>query len=140
MRRWSSRFDGRIEVSGLLRHEGKKDDKGKPEGDGVRGVLLSSRQGLIGEWDAHAGTAPNDAQLLDVHKDETLDFVVVGKDDASDDRFEWTVTILEKTAGSAAHNPPGEWHSQRDFRGPQADAAVQYVQALLLLNEFVFPD
>lgn len=140
VRRWSSRFDGRIEVSGLLRHEGKKDDKGKPEGDGVRGVLLSSRQGLIGEWDAHAGTAPNDAQLLDVHKDETLDFVVVGKDDASDDRFEWTVTILEKTAGSAAHNPPGEWHSQRDFRGPQADAAVQYVQALLLLNEFVFPD
>jgi len=140
VRRWSSRFDGRIEVSGLLRHEGKKDGEGKLQGDGVRGMLVSSRQGLISEWDAHAGTVPNDVQFLDVRKDETLDFVAVGKDDASDDRFEWTVTIREDTVGNAARNPPREWHSLRDFRGPQADAAVQYVQALLLLNEFVFPD
>jgi hypothetical protein len=148
VRRWSSRFDGRIEVSGLLLHQGKKGDKGKLEGDGVRGLLVSSRQGLISEWDARAGSAPTDVQFLDVRMDETLDFVVLGtldfvalgKDAASDDRFEWTVTIREETLENPARNPLREWHSQRDFRGPQADAAVQYVQALLLLNEFVFPD
>ena len=49
------------------------------------GVLKCHR---IREWDAHAGTASTDVQFLDVQKDETLDFVAVGKDDASDDRFE----------------------------------------------------
>ena len=142
VRRWSSRFDGRIEVSGLLRHAGKKDAKGKLQGDGVLGMLVSSRQGLVGKWDVQAGDAPTAVQRLDVRKDETLDFVAVGKKDESDDRFEWTVTIREEPAGDggASDRLPREWHAKRDFRGPQSDAAVQYVQALLLLNEFVFPD
>ena len=101
----------------------------------VRWLLTAHSKG-----EGKVRTETEQVEVHDCHKDETLEFVVGGKEDASAYRMKLTVTILEKAAGNAAQDPPGEWHSQRDFRGPQAGAAVQYVQALLLLNEFVFPD
>ena len=91
-------------------------------------------------------TIPTDLDRFQVSKGETLDFVVDGKEDGTNDRFEWTVTLRENEPGEHEQNDTSgaegvrEWISQVDFRGSQASPAVQYVQALLMLNEFIFVD
>jgi hypothetical protein len=133
-------------VAGELTHIAKtetvnkegKESQRKP-GDGVRARLISSRQGELGMWAAHGEKEMTEAGILEVTAGETLDFVVDGCQDGTDDRFDWPVTISTvHTAGGRADATC--WSSRVDFRGPQADSWQQFAQALLMTNEFMFVD
>ncbi len=49
-----------IVMSGSLSH-------GSPSGDGVRGRIVSDRQGLLGQWSAHNGAAVNRNRTTECH-------------------------------------------------------------------------
>jgi hypothetical protein len=146
VRRWTSRVDGEIRIAGTLHQPAGPETKEKVVPDGVRARVISSSRSTVATWDALAVTIPTDLDRFQVSKGETLDFVVDGKEDGTNDRFEWTVTLRENEPGEHEQNDTSgaegvrEWISQVDFRGSQASPAVQYVQALLMLNEFIFVD
>ena len=84
----------------------------------------------------------SDAELVGdaLEAGDKLDFVVgPGKSDTHDD-FEWSIVIRRSDPDPSASGSPRVWSSRIDFRGPQVGPWVQYAQALLLLNEFVYVD
>lgn len=131
IRRWTAPSDGAVKIGGLLQHA-------QAQGDGVRGRIVSSRSGLLGEWTVHHGEAATAVADAPVRKGDTLDFVVDCRADDGYDGFSWAPTITLKD-GSAS------WSAQAQYRGPDEPLArmtnwERYVQALLMTNEFVYVD
>jgi len=131
IRRWTAPSDGAVKIGGLLKHASE-------QGDGVRGRIVSSRNGLLGEWVVHHGEAATEVADAAVRKGDTLDFVVDCRADDGYDGFGWAPTITLKD-GSAS------WSAQEQYRGPDAPLArmtnwERYVQALLMTNEFIYID
>lgn len=124
IRRWVSPVDGTITVSGKVSH-------GTKEGDGVRARIVSSRHGLIGAWEVHNGSVDAAAERVEVRKGDTLDFVVDCRGSVSHDEFSWAPQIRMAAT---------RWSAADEFSGPALTAWEQYVQSLLLANEFVFVD
>ncbi|HVY70529.1 MAG TPA: PSD1 and planctomycete cytochrome C domain-containing protein [Verrucomicrobiae bacterium] len=140
IRRWTAPKDGVVSVRGTLKHESK-------EGDGVRGRIVSSRAGALGEWSVHDGKETTNLEKVEVQKGETLDFVVDCRMNVGFDSFTWaptvkTVAVENKSMSSLT----GEWNAKADFSGPpkEADKPLnaweRYAQALLVANEFFFVD
>ena len=134
IRRWTAPISGTVSVSGVLQHDA-------PEGDGVRGRLISSRSGLVGEWVVHHGTAKTDSAAISVIKGDTLDFVADCRASDSFDSFSWSPTVT-RTGGEAKI-----WSSAAQFTPPMTASRVipltkweRYVQALLMTNDFYFID
>jgi mono/diheme cytochrome c family protein len=134
IRRWTAPISGTVDVTGTLNH-------GSPEGDGIRGRIVSSRSGLIGEWVVHNGQAMTSATNIAVLKGDTLDFVVDCRSGDSFDSFTWSPTVKRTGAESKI------WSAEAQFTGPSrmvADKPLtkweRYVQALLMTNEFYFID
>jgi hypothetical protein len=134
IRRWTAPISGTVDISGTLKH-------GSPEGDGVRGRIVSSRSGLVGEWVVHNGSAITNATNIAVLKGDTLDFVVDCRSGDSFDSFSWSPTIKRMGAGSAV------WSAETQFTRPMTAVVEKpltkwerYVQALLMTNEFYFID
>ena len=46
IRRWTAPVSGEVRISGTLEHKRK-------EGDGVHASVVSSRHGVLGEWNLH---------------------------------------------------------------------------------------
>jgi hypothetical protein len=129
VRRWTAPRDVRINVSSVLVHDTKA-------GDGVRGRLISSRQGLIHEAKVHNSRAEFNADALDMKAGDTLDFAVDIGGNLNNDQFVWAVRIAEAEA-------PAAWNSKTDFIGPQTtqlDPWEQLAQVLFATNEFMFVD
>jgi len=132
IRRWVSPIDGEIVLTGTLRHPVK-------EGDGVRGRVVSSRNGELGTWKVKNAEA--DTKLrVSVAKGDTIDFVTDCLDNTNSDSFSWTAVITLDDKGKQT-----VWDSAKDFSGPVAVSAAfgrweQLAQVLLLSNEFVFVD
>ena len=69
---------------------------------------------------------------------DTLDFIVDIRDGLNSDQFLWAPTI--------ANSDTATWDAKKEFAGPPApgpqllDPWPQYVQVLLLANEFSFVD
>lgn len=125
VRRWTSPFDGTVRLQGLLKHE-------PTEGNGVRGRLVSSRAGVLGEWKVHHSESVTTIDSTEVRAGDTIDMVVDFQDEIAHDQHLWQLTIT---------SPGGEtWDSRRDFQGQQADRWQMYIQALLMTNEFVYVD
>jgi hypothetical protein len=130
IRRWVAPHDAVVSVSGTLRHEHK-------EGDGIRGRIISSRAGPLGEWTAHNNKAEIKLEQVELKKGDTLDFMVDYRDGLNSDMFKWTPVIKATES---------EWSAKKDFAGPPPpppqplDAWEQYAQVLLLSNEFLFVD
>ena len=131
VRRWTAPSDGAVKIGGMLKHA-------QEQGDGVRGRIVSSRSGLLGEWTVHHGEAATDVAETTVRKGDTLDFVVDCRADDGYDGFGWTPTIT-RLDGSAS------WSAQAQFHGPDEPLRrmtnwERYAQALLMTNEFVYVD
>ncbi len=128
--RWKAPRDAVVRVEGILGHP-------NPQGDGVRGLVVSSRDGILGDWVCHATRVPTPVSHLEVRRGETLDFVVDCRHDDAFDGFAWAPVVREE--GSA-----GEvWDAKAGFHGPPATGLTpweEYAQVLLLTNEFVFVD
>ena len=131
IRRWKSPDSGVLELTGRLEKPG-------PGGDGVRGRVVSSARGILGEWVAApgAGEATHLAGIP-VAQGECLDFVADCRENDNSDTFKWE---LELRTGF------GVWNSRRDFSGPESVESkppgpwARYAQMLLAANEFTFID
>ncbi len=139
IRRWIAPIDGPVRISGTLDHP-------SPNGDGVRGRIISSRLGELASWNVFHTQAQTVIESVDVKKGDTIDFVVDCRGEDSYDNFGWSPVIrslaVNSVAGSAS---PEEWNAATGFAGPtKQDHALsaweKYAQVLLESNEFVFVD
>ena len=128
IRRWIAPKDGPISITGKLKHMSNK-------GDGIRGRVVSSRQGDLGTWKLLDQSTTTDLKVA-VHKDETIDFVVDCLTKPDFDSFTWEAVITQQGA---------QWVSTNDFSSSAPPPSPmkkweQFAQILLLSNEFSFVD
>lgn len=107
IRRWTSLSDGLVSIVGKLSH-------GSPNGDGVRGRIVSSRSGITGHWIAHNGAADTNVGQIAVKAGDTIDFITDCRDNQNSDSYSWPTTITFK--GSS--EPARVYSSVKQFRGP----------------------
>jgi len=130
IRRWISPVSGTLSIEGTLRHG----QPAVPYGDGVRGRIVSSRQGELASWSVNGSSAETNLNGIKVEKGETISFIVDGRQDPENDDFSWAPIIKcgEQT-----------WNAKSDFAGPAAqplDIWARYAQVLLETSEFSFVD
>ncbi len=141
IRRWTAPFDAVVSIKGTLNHPVQ-------QGNGVRGRIVSSREGVLAEWTVHYKQEATELTSLKVKKGDTLDFVVDYNGENSFDAFTWSPVITEAKQGAvnAANRSPQTWNAVSDFRAPELQQKVadtiwsRYVHALLMTNEFTFVD
>ena len=129
VRRWIAPRDLTLRISGTLKHEPE-------QGDGVRGFIVSSRDGLLKNATVHKSKADFSATNVVMKAGDTLDFVVDIGNTLSHDQFLWSPTL---------HADGQSWSARDEFDGPRAAPRFltpweQYAQVLLLANEFAFVD
>jgi hypothetical protein len=107
IRRWTAPRDGVVSIAGNLGHS-------SPNGNGVEGLVVSSRSGKAGSWVAEHKGVETKTGGLEIKAGDTLDFITNSRGNHSSDSFSWTVTITLKTAGQ----PDLVTSSKEDFRGP----------------------
>jgi len=151
VRRWIAPEDGRIRISGTLKHP-------SGEGDGVRSSLLLNKGSadvadaadaegatsenadvseLLGQWVATNSEVKTDAGGIDVRAGQSLDFVTDCRSGPSHDSFTWTVRI--RYEGSPRRVDESE--KQLPTPNPEPlDVWALLAQALLAGNEFAFVD
>ncbi len=119
IRRWTAATAGELSITGNLKH-------GSPSGDGVRGRIVSSRQGVIGEWTASNSGVETTASAIHVEAGDTLDFVADCRTNENADSYEWTVTL------SRLGPVPRSWSSTSGFHGPESSrpALVDQIASL----------
>ncbi len=128
VRRWVSPLGGTINIEGTLRHG----QGAVPYGDGVRGRIISSRQGELASWVANGSSAETKLNGIKVEVGETLDFAVDPRQDPENDNFNWTPIVK---AG------PQTWNAKDDFAGPSAarpNVLARLAHVLFQTNEFAF--
>src|SRR4051812_21216350 len=141
MLRWVSPFDGFIRITGVL-------DRDSPNGNGVRGIIATDRQGIMKDVLVPAKSKATVALgKLEVRKGEIVDFAVDAENgDANSDGFDWRpgihrldengnavlLTQSDKDFCDASHWPPNRARPQT--------ALSQLAQVLLMSNEFQFVD
>ncbi|MEZ6131767.1 MAG: PSD1 and planctomycete cytochrome C domain-containing protein [Planctomycetaceae bacterium] len=107
IRRLTVSFSGTISVSGKLSH-------GSENGDGVRGRIVSSRSGKVGEWPAFHSEVATPLAGLSVEPGDTIDFLVDCNTNQTSDSFTWPVTVSVAESGQ----PPRTVVLADEFRGP----------------------
>jgi hypothetical protein len=147
-RRWIAPRDLNVRVTSVLLQQRNQFAQRFHWTNGVRGSLVSSRNGLIGQWlidgpasgskivDMDESKAVANAESIHVKAGDTLDFVVDSRDDPELDAFTWKIKI-EDPAG------PEAWDSEQDFQGPPVrplTSRARAAQVLLMSNEFAFVD
>ena len=140
IRRWIAPRDGAVSITGDLQHPTDK-------GDGVRGRIVSSRKGALGEWLVFNQKTSTTIERLEIKRGDTLDFATDCRGSVEYDSFSWAPVIKYLAdATKAPSDEPKEWDAKTDFRGPPRPKPPsltgweKYAQVLLLANELVFVD
>jgi hypothetical protein len=135
IRRWRAPHDGVVRIMGALRHETDK-------GDGVRGQIVSSATGKLGEWIVHNTRATTNVERIEVKRGDSIDFIADLRADVGFDSFTWAPRLryVETTGGKE-----DAFNAKNDFAGPQKERKPltpweKYAQVLLLSNELMFVD
>ena len=133
-------------VRGVLGHVAEKEkvkeadrEIERKKGDGVEARLISSRFGELEKWSAHGEETTTGTGTFEVKPGDTLDFVVSGCKDGSDDDFQWRLRLYP-VDGAGQRAPVARWDSRADFRGVQAEIKQQLAQALMMTSEFIYVD
>jgi hypothetical protein len=129
IRRWIAPRDATVSISGTLKHEPE-------QGDGVRGFIVSNRQGELKGATVHHSSVEMSATNILVKAGDTLDFIVDIGGTLNADQFLWAPVITIEGA---------KWDARAEFNGPTPPPQLlaaweQYAQVLLLANEFAFVD
>jgi len=134
IRRWTSPVSGRIEIKSRIKH--------RPEpGNGVRGRIISSTKGILAEAKVDHSEAELNVASIEVEPGDTIDFVADWQGQILHDEHDWLITIrVVDSVGKSDDATLQSWDAQRDFVGGGTDAWTDYVHALMMTNEFVFPD
>jgi hypothetical protein len=142
IRRWTSPIDGTLTIMGKLTHP-------SDQGDGVRAQIVSSREGLLGEWVAQHNSVETHVENVQVKRGDTLDFVVDCRTNDSFDSFAWAPVLRANRPdgpATAALSQTLEWNAATDFetttptRHKPLTRWEQYIQTLFMTNEFSFVD
>lgn len=108
IRRWTAPVDCKVTIGGKLQHSSEN-------GDGVRGRVVSNRQGLVGTWECHNKSIETKVGDFVVAAGETIDFVTDCRTSENADSFVWNVQLrLDGGPDSALR----ERDSVKDFHGP----------------------
>lgn len=86
IRRWVAPTTGEIRIAGKLNHP-------SPNGDGVRGRIVSSRAGVVGDWVAQHGEVATTVETIAVEAGDTIDFITDCRADVNSDSFRWNADI-----------------------------------------------
>ncbi len=128
--RWTAPRDLIVRVEGTIKHP-------NPNGDGVRALIVSGRDGILGDCVCHNQQLATTTSAVDLKRGETLDFMVACRGNDGFDSFTWAPIIHEE-------GPSGEtWDASKGFHGPPTAGLSpweEYAQVLMLTNEFVFVD
>jgi hypothetical protein len=129
VRRWTAARDAVVDITGTLKHEPE-------QGDGVRGFIVSSRDGELKSADVHKAKVAMTATNVVVKAGDTIDFIVDIGGTLNADQFLWAPIIKDTTT---------TWDARAEFDGPRPAPVYltpweQYAQVLLLANEFAFVD
>ena len=108
IRRWRSPVSGTAKIEGTLSH-------GSPNGDGVRGRIVSDRHGLLGSWEIKEGGTATPVKQVMVEAGDSIDFVTESMESNTSDSFNWIVTIKINEGASSQLTAK----SDRDFSGPE---------------------
>jgi hypothetical protein len=130
VRRWVSPISGKLSIEGTLQHG----QPAVPYGDGVRGRIVSSRDGELASWSVNGSSAETKLNGIKVEKGDTISFVVDARLDPENDGFTWAPVIK---SGEQS------WNAKNDFAGPPPqplDIWARFAQVLLETNEFAFVD
>ena len=130
VRRWVSPVSGKLSIEGTLQHG----QPAVPYGDGVRGRIVSSRDGELASWSVNGSSAETKLDGIKVEKGDTISFVVDARLDPENDAFAWAPVIK---SGEQS------WSAKKDFAGPSTqrlDVWARLAQVLLETNEFAFVD
>jgi hypothetical protein len=130
IRRWTAPQTGKVVITGTLGHA-------SPAGDGVRGRIVSSRQGELASWQAARLEAETKISGLSVEAGETLDFVVDCRADNNSDSFTWAPSVR---LGDEEFNAQSGFSGPAPKPPPAMSAWEKYVHVLLESNEFIFVD
>jgi len=140
IRRWTAPYAMTVTIQGRLNHPSEV-------GDGVEGMVISSRTGLLGGWIAHNSSADTVLKNIQVTRGEMLDFVLSCRENVNTDSFSWAPSLEAVATPAAAKGLATLWDAAADFAGPTSaeprtplTAWEVYTQALLLTNEFLFID
>ena len=127
IRRWTANKNMKIQIHGNLVHH-------QAGGDGVRGRIVSSREGLLGEWTVHNSSIAAEVTNVVVQTGDTIDFIVDPITNDGFDSFEWSPTLYD--AGGQT------WSARQSFGSilEPLNRLTLYVQALMMTNEFMFID
>jgi len=119
IRRWTAPLTSVISITGSLSHS-------SPNGDGVRGRIVSSRSGLAGEWVAHNRTTETSLAELAVAEGDIIDFITDCRGSHTSDSFNWPVRITRKLEAE----PNATFASETGFHGPLESAESLPAQAV----------
>ncbi len=141
IRRWIAPHDGKLSITGGLSCQSGST---QPQGEGVRGRIVSSRQGKLGAWLVHGTEESTNLTGVDVRRGDTIDFVVDGRGRDAHGGFTWT-PILRMEVANPAKDTNLLWDAAKDFKGSSPIARrygvwERYAQVLLEANEFFFLD
>ncbi len=129
VRRWVAPENLIVQVKARLKHS-------NAGGDGVKARIVSSREGLLGEWVVHNSMTQTEVGSINVQKGDTLDFIMDPQTNDGFDATEWSPTI-ESTDGKRV------WSAKSGFGPPPGEPLTRltlYAQALMMTNEFLFVD
>ena len=136
IRRWRAPADGKVSIRATLAHSSER-------GDGVRGLIVSSRAGVLGEWVVHNQQVTTDLDSVPVRRGETIDFVVEPRGGAEFDSFTWEPAVRLEMPSQEGRANVLNWSARADFGGPAPEpltAWQKYAHVLLMTNEFYFID
>ncbi len=139
IRRWIAPRDGIIAINGTLAHPAS-------EGDGVRGRIVSSQLGVLGQWLVHDQKEQTNLERVSVRRGDRIDFVTDCNGTVDSDSFTWSSVIRFVADGAGVANERMTWSAAEDFTEaaqalhPVLGAWEKCARALLLADELVFVD
>lgn len=107
IRRWIAPRDGVAEITGKLQH-------GSENGNGVRGLVVSSQAGVLLDGVAFHAEIETKVSGLAVKQGDFIDLIADNNGDVTSDSFSWAVTISLKSEDAK----PREFSSEKEFHGP----------------------
>jgi hypothetical protein len=137
IRRWTAPAVGKIKIEGTFGHA-------SANGDGVRGRIVSSERGKLGEWTV-LNTKAETPLELNVHGGEIVDFIVDCVGTSNADTYTWAPNINFMPDAEALDTTARTWNAKKDFETASKPAVPltrweELAQVLLLSNELAFVD
>jgi hypothetical protein len=138
VRRWIAPAPGTYEIRSTLIHEPKV-------GDGIRAFVSHTRLGKLRNTPLLGASADLSLTAIPFQAGDSLDFIVDIGNGLNSDQFLWAsaITPTAATTGAGGAASPEIWDAAKDFSNqPRSilDPWEQFVQVLMLANEFLFVD